>query len=77
MARQSFGKTWWGSEWLKSLTHIDYANRIPRGSAYANKGAVRSIDYPHTFIQKRTDRVVDAKVAGTTCSHFEIVESGT
>ena len=30
MAAQTFGKTWWGSEWLKSLTHIDYANRIPR-----------------------------------------------
>ena len=41
---ESFGKTWWGSEWLKALTHIDYANRIPRGSAYAKKGAVRSIE---------------------------------
>ena len=29
MAEQ-FGKTWWGSEWLRSLTHIDYDNRIPR-----------------------------------------------
>ena len=24
MATNRFGKTWWGSEWLKSLTHIDY-----------------------------------------------------
>ena len=41
---QTFGKTWWGSEWLKALTHIDYANRIPRGSAYARQGAVKSIE---------------------------------
>jgi len=35
-----YGKTWWGQEWLKSLAHIDYDNRLPRGRAYANKGAV-------------------------------------
>lgn len=27
---EKFGKTWWGDAWLQSLTHIDYANRIPR-----------------------------------------------
>lgn len=40
---QSFGKTWWGEQWLNSLKNIDYSNRIPRGSSYANKGAVQSI----------------------------------
>lgn len=25
MAAQTFGKTWWGSEWLKSLTHMTVA----------------------------------------------------
>jgi len=29
---QSFGLTWWGQRWLDSLTHIDFANRIPRGA---------------------------------------------
>ena len=24
MAREKFGNTWWGNEWLKALTHIDY-----------------------------------------------------
>jgi len=47
---QSFGKTWWGSEWLKALTHIDYANRISRGSAYARKGAVRSIEMKGNYV---------------------------
>lgn len=36
---QTFGKTWWGGEWLKALTHIDYANRIPRGARYARQGS--------------------------------------
>ncbi|MCC6600618.1 MAG: SWIM zinc finger family protein, partial [Crocinitomicaceae bacterium] len=41
---QSFGKTWWGQQWLNSLNNIDYSNRLPRGSSYANKGAVKKID---------------------------------
>ena len=64
MARQSFGKTWWGSEWLKSLTHIDYANRIPRGSAYANKGAVRSIEVK--------GNVITAKVSGRRPTPYKV-----
>lgn len=40
MAR-GFGKTWWGNQWLGALTHIDYANRIPRGASYARNGAVK------------------------------------
>lgn len=42
MAKQ-FGKTWWGQEWLKALNNIDYSNRLPRGSSYARKGAVKQI----------------------------------
>ena len=40
---KDFGNTWWGSEWLRSLTNIDYENRIPRGARYARNGAVRKI----------------------------------
>lgn len=43
MAR-NFGKTWWGAQWLGALTHIDYANRIPRGASYARKGAVTKLN---------------------------------
>ncbi len=43
MAREKFGNTWWGEEWLKALTHIDYDNRIPRGATYARKGAVLEV----------------------------------
>ena len=64
MAENIFGKTWWGSEWLKSLTHIDYANRIPRGSAYARKGAVRSIDV--------TGNVITAKVSGSRPTPYKV-----
>ncbi len=38
--RNKYGKTWWGEHWLKSLSNIDYSNRLERGSSYANKGAV-------------------------------------
>ena len=38
--RISYGKTWWGQQWLNALTSIDMANRLPRGKTYANKGTV-------------------------------------
>lgn len=41
---QTFGKTWWGEQWLNALKNIDYSNRLPRGSSYARKGAVTKID---------------------------------
>jgi len=61
---QAFGKTWWGSEWLKALTHIDYANRIPRGSAYARKGAVRSVEVKGS--------VIFAKVSGSRPTPYKV-----
>ncbi len=41
--RKSYGNTYWGKEWLNSLTQIDYSNRLPRGRTYANKGAAGDI----------------------------------
>ena len=41
--RISYGKTWWGQQWLNALTSIDMANRLPRGKTYANKGAVQGL----------------------------------
>lgn len=38
-----YGKTFWGKEWLNALSHIDFSNRLPRGSSYATRGAVRGI----------------------------------
>lgn len=43
MSRASYGKTWWGEQWLQALAHIDFDNRLPRGRSYANKGAVRDL----------------------------------
>lgn len=54
---RDFGKTWWGNEWLQSLTNIDYANRIPRGASYARNGSVKSV------IIK--ENVIEAKVQGS------------
>lgn len=39
----TFGRTWWGLQWLNALNSMDYDNRLPRGRAYANKGAVKRI----------------------------------
>lgn len=41
---KKFGTTWWGEQWLNSLTHIDYSNRLPRGARYARNGSVENID---------------------------------
>lgn len=39
----TFGKTWWGEQWLNSLNNIDYSNRLPRGASYARSGHVVKI----------------------------------
>lgn len=63
MARD-FGKTWWGNEWLRSLTNIDYANRIPRGARYARNGSVKEIVI--------SDNVIDAKVQGSRRTPYSV-----
>jgi uncharacterized Zn finger protein/superfamily II DNA or RNA helicase len=64
MARQSYGQTWWGTQWLNALTHIDYDNRLPRGRSYANKGAVRDL-VVH-------DGLIQAKVKGSRARPYQI-----
>ena len=63
MARD-FGKTWWGNEWLRSLTNIDYANRIPRGARYARNGSVKKIVI--------NDNVIEAKVQGSRRTPYSV-----
>ncbi|WP_051242977.1 SNF2-related protein, partial [Azohydromonas australica] len=41
--RTAYGTTWWGAQWLQALAQIDYDSRLPRGRAYANRGAVRDL----------------------------------
>jgi len=43
MTRSTYGRTWWGAQWLQSLTEIDHDNRLPRGRSYAGRGAVRDL----------------------------------
>lgn len=50
---KKFGTTWWGEQWLNSLTHIDYSNRLPRGARYARNGSVRSIEIKNGKISAR------------------------
>lgn len=46
-----FGKTWWGQQWLNALSNIDFSNRLPRGSAYARKGAVLKLEVDNNEIK--------------------------
>lgn len=62
---QSFGLTWWGQRWLDSLTHIDFANRIPRGARYARNGSVREVVFDK-------GGVVKARVKGSRPSPYKI-----
>jgi len=63
MATQ-FGKTWWGEHWLRSLDHIDYDNRLPRGAAYARNGYVKEV--------KIKENQILAKVAGSRPSPYKV-----
>lgn len=61
---KSFGNTWWGEHWLKSLDHIDYENRLPRGASYARSGHVLSV--------KINDNQISAKVSGSRPSPYKV-----
>lgn len=59
-----FGKTWWGEQFLQSLANIDYSNRLPRGSAYARNGSVKSIAI--------NENQISAKVSGSRPTPYKI-----
>ena len=61
---QKFGNTWWGKEWLRSLTHIDWDNRIPRGAKYARLGYVKEIEL--------TGRTINACVQGSRPAPYKV-----
>lgn len=68
MARaKTYGTTWWGRNWLASLTHIDNANRIPRGRSYANTGKVFDVN-----ISPAEGRIT-AKVKGNYHPYYKVV----
>lgn len=59
-----YGITWWGKQWLNSLTRIDFSNRLPRGRSYARKGAVTKIEINRNKIT--------AKVKGSRPNPYHI-----
>jgi SNF2 family DNA or RNA helicase/uncharacterized Zn finger protein len=59
-----YGITWWGQQWLNSLTKIDFSNRLPRGRKYAGNGSVRSIEI--------TENKILAKVKGSRPKPYDI-----
>lgn len=61
---QVFGKTWWGKQWLQSLSHIDNSNRLPRGATYARKGSVTEITI--------NGNVISAKVRGSRPTPYKV-----
>ena len=63
MAKQ-FGNTWWGEHWLKSLDHIDYDNRLPRGASYARAGRVEEV--------KIRENQIAAKVSGSRPKPYKV-----
>ena len=63
-AHRGYGQTWWGAQWLNSLSQIDYDNRLPRGRSYANKGAVIKIEIQHGNIH--------AKVKGSRPRPYDV-----
>jgi len=42
--RGTFGKTWWGIRWIKTLESFSIGARLGRGKSYARSGQVLSID---------------------------------
>lgn len=61
---QNFGKTWWGEHWLRSLDHIDYDNRLPRGASYARNDKVKAVHVK--------ENQITAKVAGSRPTPYKV-----
>ncbi|MBK9018245.1 MAG: hypothetical protein IPM82_31685 [Saprospiraceae bacterium] len=59
---KKYGVTWWGQQWLQSLTLIDYNNRLPRGKTLASTGKVRSLDIKGNQINARVQGAQTAVV---------------
>lgn len=59
-----FGKTWWGDQWLNSLSNIDYENRLERGSRYARNGSIKTI--------KINGNQIHAKVSGSRPKPYSV-----
>ncbi len=53
MTRATFGRTWWGEQWLGALHQIDHTNRLPRGRRYANNGSVQALTIERGAISAR------------------------
>ncbi len=64
LSRPTYGRTWWGAQWLHSLADIDHDNRLPRGRTYANRGAVRDLVV--------TDNRIQARVQGSRPRPYEV-----
>ena len=62
--RPTYGRTWWGAQWLQALTQIDHENRLPRGRSHANRGAVLDLDV--------RDGLVRARVRGSRARPYDI-----
>ncbi len=63
MAKRTYGKTWWGKEWLQAIQYIDYNNRLARGKAYANKGAVLDFEI-------NENNEIQAEVSGSSYYNY-------
>ena len=63
--RKTFGKTWWGQQWIDAMEKIDYnTNRLPRGRRYANNGSVKEISIEKAMVR--------AKVKGSLPSPYSV-----
>jgi len=61
-----FGHTWWGKRWIEAIESVStaYANRLPRGMAYARSGHVTDL--------KVTAGKVEAFVSGRRPSPYKV-----
>jgi len=81
MTALKYGQTWWGNEWLKALSHIDYSNRLPRGRSYASKGAVKELTIQENEVRagvqgtQRTPYRVTVKIPAFSVEEKEALTS--
>lgn len=67
MARQKYGTTLWGSEFLKAIEHQTDSSRLSRGKTYANTNKVYDV-----VLNSKT---ISAKVKGNYSDYYSTAKN--
>jgi len=55
MAKQNFGKSWWGEQWIDAFKCMDYNQRMSKGHEFARLGLVKNLNLEKNVFTARLE----------------------